>query len=87
MTLTMDRVQARYGKPPREVILNLYRKHAEAQAIARAVANELGIAPATLWNWRAKLGISDEQVRMAILEGEGQRPVQPSRSRKRGESP
>ena len=78
MTLTMDRVQARYGKPPREVILDLFRKHAEAQAVVRAVAEELGIATATLWNWRAKLGISDEEVRLTILEGERQRKTQDS---------
>ncbi len=70
MTLTMQRVQARYGKPARDVILDLYRKHSQSRAVAGGVAAELGITAATLWNWRARLSISDEDVRRTILEGE-----------------
>ncbi len=70
MTLTMGRVQARYGNPTRGVILDLDRQHSRPKAVVKAVADELGVLAATLWNWRAKLGVSAEEARWTILEGE-----------------
>ncbi len=74
MTLTMGRVQARYGNPTRGVILDLDRQHSRSKAVVKAVADELGVL--LIWNWRAKLGISAEEARWTILEGEGERRVQ-----------
>lgn len=76
MTLIMGRVQARYGNPTRGVILDLDRQHSRSKAVVKAVADELGILADTLWIWRAKLGISAEEARWTILEGEGERRVQ-----------
>ncbi len=78
-TLHMERTSARLGGMPiRELILDLYQRHAKAgePAVAKVVASSLGVSSYTLWSWRNKLGITRAEVNQATLLGEQARKEQ-----------
>lgn len=68
-TWTMAQIEARYGRPLKEVLVDLYEENKKIEKVAQ----ELGITRQALWYWMKFLGITYLDLRLAVLERERKR--------------
>ena len=63
-TPAMEAVERVRGRPLRQDILDLYVQHRDLQKVGEV----LGASRTTLWYWRTRLGITDVDLQVALLE-------------------
>ena len=66
----MDVIEAEYGKPLRDNLIDLYDEH-RSMAV---VAEQLGVSRGTIWGWRLRIGLSDADLQADIRERDRAKP-------------
>jgi transposase-like protein len=59
-TVTVQLLEARQGKPLREILVALYREHGSIAKVARA----LGVTRQTLWLWMKLIDMTAHDLRL-----------------------
>lgn len=67
-TPAMEAVEKVRGRPLRQDILDLYVQHRDLQKVGEVLGEVLGASRTTLWYWRTRLGITDVDLQVALLE-------------------